>query len=1149
MDVLFPIFTIAIILLVASAAACLVHLSSLHMPRHEVQRFFVALEDLVLPMGSFPSELLGRPAPTATDLADTESGVEEEKDKPRQEVQRFLIALEDLVLPMGSFPSELLGLSAATTTDLADTNPDVEKEKDAEQQGHLAPTAADLADAGSDVEKMKEIGQQEEQSPITDDEPKSVTPSQIFENAIRELVDPEGTSVPDLQTLAQLAHDAIERRAQAEKTSRSEAAMSQRAEEDTRHEWEDKKEVWEKIISGQNKSLSRQNAAVHSLTLENMRLGGEIEGSRNVAQERQERLTRRYIDRIETLRAAKQQVEQEKEGAQLKQLKAQKDKEDALVGVEDRIAEALANLKKDNAEAKRKHQDMQSSLIRSRRLISDDLVEAREQLAEAAKERETAVKDKETTIDQLRADLSQMKSRKVASEDVAASEKRRLEERSNLQCKQRDDKISDLNNQLRQANDNIKALGGYKAKAQVAEQRSQRLSDLLQEEKTRLREDKEHVVSNMRLELGGHKRTIKANEDEIEQLQGKITALESGEEISTLKAQLQTSKKQVRASAREMQDSKKQAQDRQNEIDELRKTVKAQSDEITEGTEKASNEKDRLEKELEVARTSNVNLKEAIERCKQDFEEHKKTMQDAAKNAAEFAKVAEETVRQTLQKQIDDERQSSRQMQEKMTAAVKAAEDNARQAFQTQVDEKNKSSWHAQETTTAAVKEAEESLRQTLQKHLDDERQTSRQALENMKAAAKFSEESVRQTLQKQLDDERQTSRQALERATKTENDLRAEMHSLKSQVEKVAETQNSHPASVERSQNAQAMELLDKEASDVNNLLLELGKNAVVRGSREHALLCQLNAAKLALYRVKREIQNSDAAGDKIRLARMIEGVIISEPLMQQLDNETQLVQQAKMTNVRVRNVEKVLDEAAEVVEKDAIVEALNSTIPFVREIRKLRRPMQSRHGMQPSTISTGDQTGSSSIPTSNPQGQITPSFADILATLRLPTTPEQATATVTPNTVAEDNDAPDTTATAQSQLPGLSDDDAIALDISLRPKRKIRTRKLFAAEKPNASPPESTQGEQSGPQQEQVVDTQQGLPSQHEHGSDRPKDWTDEITAAVNEMLRCGDDIVQIEETIKALYDVQEEGLEKWLEKLQSEYEAGKKDQVEQG
>ena len=1107
MDILVPV-----VLLVASAAAFLVDLLSLNMPGHEVQGFLTALEDLVLPMGSFPDELLERSAPTATDLADTESDVGEEKDMPRDEVQRLLIALEDLVLPMGSFPSELLGRSATTDTDLAGTVSDVEEEKEIEQQGHSIQTTTD-----SDVEEEKETEQQEDHSPVADSEHKSVTPSQIFENAIRELFDPEGTSGPDLQKLAELVHDAIERRAQAEKTSRSEAATFQRAAEDTRHEWEDKKEVWEKVISGQNKSLSRQNAAVHSLTLENTRLGGEIEAFCNVARERQARLTRCFNERIETLRAAKQEVEQEKEEAELRKVEAVKDKEDALIGVENRINTALKSLRKENSDAKRKHQDLQNSLIRSRRLISDDLAEARQQLTDTAEEHQTAVKEKDATIGQLRADLKQMESRKVASEDVAASDKRLLKKQSELQCKQRDDKISDLNNQLRQANDNIKALGVYKAKAQSAEQNSQRLSDLLKEEKTRLREDKEHVVSNMRLELGGHKRTIKANEDEIEQLQGRITALEAGEEFSALKAQLQRSQKQVRASAKETQDTKKQAQDQQNEMQELRKTVQAQRDEISEGTKKASDEKDGLEKQLkDLARASDEKLKEAVARCNRDWEDSKKK---AVQDATEAAKEAEEIVRQTLQKQLNDERQSSRQMQEKMTAAVKEAEENLRQTFQTQVDdEKRRSSWHAEEKTTAAVKEAEES---------------------------------VRQMLQKQLDDERQTSRQALERATKIENDLRAEMGSLKSQLEKVAEPQNSHHASIEGSQNAQAMKLLDMEAMNVNNLLLEIASNGVVKGTREHALLCQLNTAKLALHKVKCEIQKSDAAGNKIRLARLIEGVVISEQLMQQLNQGTQLAQQANMINIRVQNVQKVLEEAGEDVEKDAVVEALHSTMPFVREMRHPRRPMQPRQGMQPSTVSEGDQTGSSLISISTPQGQVSMPFADILAALRLPTTSDQAATTVTPDTAAEDKDASGTTAKAQSPLPGLQDDDrATPVDISSRPKRKIRTRKLFA-EKASTSPPASTQGEKSGPQQEQVIDTQPALPSgsaQHEHGSDRPKGWTDEMTGAVNEMLRCEDDIVQIEETIKALYDLQEDelqGLEKWLEKLQSEYEAGKKDQ----
>ena len=81
--------------------------------------------------------------------------------------------------------------------------------------------------------------------------------------------------------------------------------------------------------------------------------------------------------------------------------------------------------------------------------------------------------------------------------------------------------------------------------------------------------------------------------------------------------------------------------------------------------------------------------------------------------------------------------------------------------------------------------------------------------------------------------------------------------------------------------------------------------------------------------------------------------------------------------------------------------------------------------------------------------------------------------------------------------------------------------------------------------------MDTQPENPSgssrlEHRSGQ-QPKGWTQEMTATVMDSLRQGDDGVLIEETIKALYDFQEDrlgGLEAWLEVLRSEFEAGEGD-----
>ena len=397
-----------------------------------------------------------------------------------------------------------------------------------------------------------------------------------------------------------------------------------------------------------------------------------------------------------------------------------------------------------------------------------------------------------------------------------------------------------------------------------------------------------------------------------------------------------------------------------------------------------------------------------------------------------------------------------------------------------------------------AAKEAAESARQTLQKQLDDERRSSWEAqekatckigkLERDKKAAEEAAESVIQTLQKQLDDEKQSSRVAQEDATSTENELRNEAGVLRSQLNNVEKSHSTDPAGSEAGKQAQIAEELFKQANDANNLLLEIGENGLAKKSVEQTVLCQLNAAKIALHRVKCVLLEPPARYHRARLVKELDGVTVNEERIAQLPIDSALVSQAKMANARLLRLEKILDANVDV-QRDAMLEALHTATPFEREIRKpraLKRPAKLSSPFNPST-------GGPSMPgvsTDEPmvvKRDHRPPFMDLLNSLK----------------PAANNNISGAMPAANAPLPVSSLQGGYQTTVSV--------------------------GNSKNHHKNQTVEM--------------PEGWTDEMTGTVRGMH--GEDNLFISEMVKELHGLQvkdHEGLDKWLNKLQADHEAEK-------
>ena len=952
----------------------------------------------------------------------------------------------------------------------------------------------------------------------------------LFKNAIRELVDPEGTSGPDLQKLAQLVANKTKQRTEAEKNLRSETVRSTQAEEDPRHWWEDKREVFEHIISGQNIALQSSGNEKHELPEENRKL--KLEHS--VDEEKHKDILEEYNAQIRTLEAEKVYADETAKTARTAKAKAE---ERIDVVIEEYESAILA------AEDKLKH--VRNSLMFSRRAVRKDLNGARRELNVAVEDHQVAIKDKDQTIQELQATIKHMR------EEPGASGERHLEKQLEDQRKEKDGEIGALKEQLRKSKAQVKSLSGWKDTAEAEKQNRTRLTEKLQDQKTRHRKDKKQIVDQKNLDVRRLKRAIKTREADISRLEMRTISLEAGEEIEGLKSQLEESKNQLRVSAKDMQDMEQQLQNCQRETEELKNTIKARDKSISEEAEKALKDKEDLKKGLEQTnRVSEEGLKEKV----RELVEQK---DDLARNL-EIAQNAEQTVRTQAQRLYNEKGQSAEEhnkMIKELTEEIQRLKFNAQNNEIQQksaaenaagkiIEEANGRIGELERDKVAmekAAEEAAESVRQTL-KQLDDERQSSWEAQEkatckigelesDKKAAEEAAEaaESVRQTLQKQLDDEKQSSWVAQDNATRTENELRNEAGVLRSQLNNVEKSHSTYSAGFEAGKEAQIAEELFKQANDANNLLLEIGENGLAKKSVEQTVLCQLNEAKIALHRVKCVLLEPPARHHRARLVKMLDGVNVNEERIAQLSIDSALVSQAKMANARLLRLEKILDANVEV-QRDAMLQALHTATPFEREIRRpraLKRPAkQALAETQPGEPTNG--------PVSQPDAKVAFDFTSVGGAPAAADTPlSQPFGMV---------DA----GTGGPSMPGVSTDKPMVVKRDHRPpfmdllnSLKPAANNNISGAMPAANAPLPVSSMQGGCQTMVSV----GISKNHHKNQtvEMPEGWTDEMTGTVRGMH--GEDNLFISEMVKELHGLQvkdHEGLDKWLNKLQADHEA---------
>lgn len=667
------------------------------------------------------------------------------------------------------------------------------------------------------------------------------------------------------------------------------------------------KQAFEAIIIGQNlamqgmdheRGLAREEAS--DLVLENSSLRESSEKAKND-----------YEGRIKEL---SRQVKTAQEVAQ----EAREDAAEATTGVESRIKELnTAHATEMSAAAFQSLQE-RNTIICSRRMVEDNLRDARHQVTVCEQQHKAAMKEQNSTIDGLKAMVRQLRSTVTTSEELVASAKRMAEKQLNDQRKEKDHEVSTLKGQLRESNEKVKALGGWKGKAEAEQRNSQRLTDRLKDETTTLREDREHIVGNLKRDIQGLERTIRMKGAKITKLGRKIVSLESGQEVKDLKSQLEEAEKQSQQSTNEMQGLRTQLQTFEQEKASLKRTIDDKNREVQQKMETWATEKGALEQDHQQAKIVSNRDNEGkfgkLEEEKQGLLRELKAAQSNEQDIrAQVQNLEGEKIRTAEQHQntMNEKDQKIRDL-EQMTV-------NTNSRFEPQVQEEVgrqlKVAVHAKE-----VEVRETANQEYEKKKVDHEREKDKAVRDAVEIANKNN--------QLQLDSERRTCLEKMNDATKTENNLRTEIGVLKSQLE--GDTNAAGPMSTakvdpEPGDDTTESASLARELDEALCLFEEIEERGILRICGERILLRELNEAKKAMSLVKREVQQPEP--DKGDLLYAISEASIDEGRFHQCDPRKRpvLIRQARAANERLESLREVLSTNIEV-QKDAVLEILQS-------------------------------------------------------------------------------------------------------------------------------------------------------------------------------------------------------------------------------
>ncbi len=267
---------------------------------------------------------------------------------------------------------------------------------------------------------------------------------------------------------------------------------------------------------------------------------------------------------------------------------------------------------------------------------------------------------------------------------------------------------------------------------------------LLTTELTTLRGEKEHIIQGLKLDKGGLKRTVDANEVTINRQERKITELESGKRVNSLERLLGETKKQLHNQKRENEKTKEDAENFRKGLEEEVRKVEKSNKGLEEEVRKVEKKNKGLEEEVRKVEKSNKGLEEEVRKVEK-------------KN-----KGLEEEVR----KIEEQKKELSRKLEEEKTKSIEAV----RKATE---DANDKARQHEKAKNEAVKEELSRKLEEEKKKDVEAVRKATEDANDKVRQHEKAKNEAVKEAVER-LEAERKASREAAQdKATQTESGSR----------------------------------------------------------------------------------------------------------------------------------------------------------------------------------------------------------------------------------------------------------------------------------------------------------------------------------------------------------------------------------------
>ena len=880
-----------------------------------------------------------------------------------------MTAIEDMVLPMGSFPSRMLN-PWSSTPNCYNSNP-LPSTSNSESKQEAVPAPDEpihIQDTTNDIPTLSF-------SPMTtiEIEPVVVATSpavinelsgfHIFENEIRGLIDPKGIHAQSKLT-KELVADMINKHAEDVN--------------DMKRDWATEREAFEGKIEDQETKYHELKPLYVSL-LRQFELEKETSlqlGSKNKCLEDQ--IEEKIQDRKDAL------------------TKADKAEQVAKAGVQKRIEEVKTALEQTKKVAEDKLRQKLDSVILLKSRIESELAETRSEVNVLKQQQKTMAEKNTAALNEYKECLKKRNLAVTASEKSTELAERNLEALRNDTLKKDSEENATLQKQLRASKDLAKSLETWKTKAENHEQIYQRLREEVKNTADDIRENKDHEINDLKLDIRGLRRDMATDEVTISRQNSEIAKLKSGKELLKLKSELEQAKKQLKDAELETQKLRrnlttgetKSKQDAENALLEM----------------KSQHQEDkRIAVDHAIQQAETAAAGKAAEK-QQEYEQRiTSAVQDAMNNAAEKAAKKKQEYEMAMRAEVDGAtRKAVAEMKSKAAAENAAAEVEKQAARETEMDIAPDPELEAE-----LMKEVEDALRKQQQQDEIDKavKDAVERALENanqqhqqekanaVQIAVQMTIEAAEQEHQKKVakavqDAVQKPKQDAMVNSEEEKNDLipakKAAEAAQQAQEapEQVIQAKSSNVADHQTSSNPIDLTLAATEADEASKLLDEVAKNGVAVDTIEYTVLHRLTNMRGALRNIKATLQLPNAPTEPSHYQEMLHISRLEESVLEHLYNETNhklLVRQGRLANERLRTVSEILKTSG--VQKDAILQALIGPKRQVAPARGLKRPTQSK---KPTVDNSQPYADYPPTPSAKPKADNRQSFADLMKSLK---------------------------------------------------------------------------------------------------------------------------------------------------------------------